>query len=213
VSAGAPRSMAEHDLVWYAAYGSNLLSERFGYYITGGSMPGRSVVHAGTRDPTPPLASRTWRVDHQLAFGGRSARWEDAGVAYLDPEPGSGSAVVRLWQVTLQQFEDIAAQENRLVPGELTVDVDEVIQAGSVNLDAGGYSRVLNCGSLDGCVVLSFTAAENREPVSPGAAYLNVVGRGLVECGMSVSEASGYLAAAAGVSLAWSVEQIEAELC
>ena len=67
--------------VWYAAYGSNLLSERFGYYITGGAMPGRTVAHAGTRDPTPPSANRPWRGAHPLAFGGQSGRWEDAGGA------------------------------------------------------------------------------------------------------------------------------------
>jgi len=198
--------------VWYAAYGSNLLAERFGYYITGGAMPGRTVAHAGTRDPTAPSASRPWRVGHQLAFGGCSVRWENAGVAYLDPRPGSGTAVVRLWQVTLQQFEDIAAQENRLSPGELTVGLDEVVERGGVDLDAGGYSRVLHCGSVQGCEVLTFTATENRDPSAPGAAYLSVVGRGLVECGMSVSEASRYLLAAPGVSESWSIAEIEATL-
>ena len=48
--------------VWYASYGSNLLAERFGYYLSGGALPGQEVGHIGARDSTPARASATWAV-------------------------------------------------------------------------------------------------------------------------------------------------------
>ncbi|CCH80358.1 hypothetical protein BN12_90013 [Nostocoides japonicum T1-X7] len=42
------------DLVWYAAYGSNLSLERFHCYVAGGRPPGGRHTYPGCRDASPP---------------------------------------------------------------------------------------------------------------------------------------------------------------
>ena len=198
--------------VWYASYGSNLLAERFGYYLSGGALPGQEVGHIGARDSTPARASATWAVPHALHFGGDALRWGGGGVCFIDPRPGSGTAVVRLWNVTREQFDDVAAQENGLEPGSLDVDHDAAIDAGHLDVHERRYGRVLYCGRYEGDPVFTFTGHELRANSAPGDAYMTVVARGLVECGLSPDEAAAYLMAAHGVPAGWSHAQIVALL-
>ena len=196
------------DRVWYAGYGSNLLAERFGYYLSGGSMGQQTVGHAGARDATPATANRAWRANHELCFGGESRRWDGGGVAFVNSEPSSGECVVRLWQVTAEQFDDIAAQENQMRPGELVVDHAVAREVGHVDVADTWYGRVLWLGDVEGRAVLTFTCAAVRPTGPPAPSYLDVVGRGLLECGLDVDAAVEYLHAAPGVSESWTPANI-----
>lgn len=196
------------DRVWYASYGSNLLGERFGYYLSGGSMGQQTVGHIGTRDSTPATADRVWRARHELRFGGESKRWNGGGVAFVNSEPGSGECVVRLWQLTAEQFDDVAAQENQMRPGELVVDHEVARSAGHLDVADSWYGRVLWLGDLEGRAVFTFTCAAVRQSGPPARSYLDVVGRGLLECGLTVEDAAVYLHGAPGVSDAWTVTTI-----
>ena len=192
------------DRVWYAAYGSNLFADRFAVYLEGG-VYGGGRAHHGARDRAPAAGSRVIEVPHQLRFALHSERW-GGGVAFLDPAAGSGSAIVRCWDVTAEQFSDVAAQENGLVPGELDIDPVGVAAADGGVLDVTDrwYGRALHLGQIDGCPVLTFTCATNSPASSPGAPYVEVVGRGLLECGRPLDAVVAYLLAAPGVALGWS---------
>ena len=201
------------DRVWYASYGSNLLAERFGYYLSGGAMPlgdgsSQSGHHVGARDSTPASADMLWTVPHQLGFGGNSAQWGGGGVAHIDPEVGTGEAHVRMWQVTPDQFDDIAAQENGLAPGSLSVDHAAAVAHGHLDVSERWYGRVMYCGHVEGHPVLTFTGATLRAPSAPGPAYLRVVGRGLLESGVTIDNAVRYLLDAPGVGDVWSAGDI-----
>ena len=70
--------------VWYASYGSNLLRRRFMTYIQGGTPEGAAEGQVGCTDPTPPLDDRPVRIPHRLFFAGRSVKWENGGVAFIE---------------------------------------------------------------------------------------------------------------------------------
>ncbi|NOX31727.1 MAG: hypothetical protein GXP35_17035, partial [Actinobacteria bacterium] len=136
--------------VWYASYGSNLLRQRFEHYLTGGTFRGapQRGQHVGARDSALPTDDRAWRVPHGLRFAGESTRWSGGGVAFLDPAVGSGEAVVRMYRITAAQFSDVAAQENGLRPGDLSVDVDALVANGGQDISDRWYGRGLYLGDV-----------------------------------------------------------------
>jgi hypothetical protein len=194
--------------VWYAAYGSNLLAERFHQYLVGGTYGAAAGQHAGARDPALPRQSRVIEVPHQLRFGRESTRW-GGGVAFLDPVQGSGRALLRCWDVTAQQFSDVAAQENGLAPGDLEVDVARVVEAGAVEVADRWYGRAVALGELDGRPVVTFTCSEVPDASAPGQPYLEVIVGGLLESVALATEAvADYLHACPGVADAWSLDRL-----
>ncbi len=201
-------------LVWYAAYGSNLWSARFLTYLTGGPVPlspaGR--VQDGARDPSPPQADTPARLPGRVLFGRSSSGWGGGGIAFLDPaashpapgDPtpgGSGGDQVlgRLWLITVDQFADVASQENgHPLPAE-AADPTALEGGGHLDVGPGWYGRLLHLGAgPDGHPILTFTcpdpAAVPRHPAHP--AYREVIARGLIETwGLTAAEAEGYIAA------------------
>ena len=102
------------DLVWYAAYGSNLWPERFACYLTGGTAPGSTTASPGARNPAPARATEASKCDHERFYAGESRRWHGGGVAFLATDPGDHNTPLRLYLITTEQFEDVFAQENGL---------------------------------------------------------------------------------------------------
>lgn len=203
----ADRAAVNHR-VWYAAYGSNLLAERFHRYLVGGSYGDSDREHVGARDPAAPRDARILEVPHQLRFGRESSRW-GGGVAFLDPRSGSGGAVVRCWDVTSQQFGDVAAQENGLLPGELEIDIEAVVETGSVDLADRWYGRALLLGELEGRPVVTFTCAEVPVVSTPGQPYLEVIVRGLLEAeALTVDQVPAYLHSCPGVAAGWGLGRL-----
>lgn len=192
-------------LVWYAAYGSNLLRSRFVTYLRGGPVPGSGRIQAGSRDDADPRDAAPYQFDQPLIFGQRASGWGGGGVCFVDPDPDPdpGRAQPRItsgraWLVTAEQLSDIWAQENGLAVGT-DLDLEAVMAAGSVDVGTGWYRRLLSLGELDGHPVLTFTCASAPELNPADPSYLGVVGHGLRETwGWSPEEAASYLAACPG---------------
>src|SRR5690349_14645403 len=137
----APRHpSATDDLVWYVAYGSNMSSDRLGYYLEGGRAPGASRDSDGARDRTPPRDRRPVGLDGSVYFARRSETW-GGGVAFYDPDtPGTTAAVAHL--VTVGQLSDIAHQEARRQPGT-DIDLAAVLDSGRSSVGAGWYDTLV----------------------------------------------------------------------
>ena len=198
------------DAVWYASYGSNIAPERFALYIDGGSLQGVAdkAAHRGARDSSAPMATALDRVPHRLVFAGHSSRW-GGSPAFLHLEPGSGSAVIRRWLVTAEQFEDVAAQENGMEPGSLAIDIDALVAAGVLDITDRWYGKALCLGEVDGHPVVTFTGTRAGLDVgAPSSSYLGTIVGGMAEGGMSTDEIVATILEADGVVPAWTAGSI-----
>jgi len=217
--------------VWYGSFGSNLCSERFRCYLRGGKVEGMSVEQPGARDPTVPFAVPPTKscpttsivVPHRIFFAKVSPWWSNGGVAFLDvsteEKDESFHSTLRCWRITLDQFNDVFAQENGLHPREEAAEKvrfssEEVIElartkSGSHRIRDGawyGYVRALGFAEADELEpILTFTlppheleairagAVDDVNPPSPG--YHDVIARGLCELGLERETADEYLRA------------------
>lgn len=205
-------------LVWYAAFGSNLLRARFNAYLTGGPVPHRpdGGHQDGGRDPAPPRADCRFALPHRLRFAGSSRSWGGGGVAFIDPEPGPGASCLgRLWLITAGQLADVARQENGLAAPP-PIDLDEVVTAGHVDLEGGWYRRLLHLGpGPEDRPVLTVTCdRSDRHALRPAhRSYLRVVGLGLMETwDLDPPTAAAYLAGSAGNAASVDTAALAADL-
>ena len=144
--------------VIYAAYGSNLLTERLLAYIKGGSFRG-ITSHTGCPDKTEPVSLGWKKVPYRVYFGKHSNPW-GGGVAFLYPEIEPNPeyhAVVRLWKMTREQYECVKSQEG------------------------SWYEKEINLGTFDGLDILTFTSEEKFSYNPPSKLYLDVLKEGLKE--------------------------------
>jgi len=215
-------SLQKHVSVWYACYGSNLLQARFNCYLRGGQVPGMSKPCVGARDPTLPSASFFNWVLYSVFFAyANESTWGfgggvmfDLSSKHKDEENGVNKhrkSCMRLYRVTLQQFNDVVAQENGYHPpmparNRLTRALLEEFRKGEEGsyrrmFDEGEYPAVGYLGDHDGLPILTFTCpTEDVEkflsgeiPCAPPAKnYLKVLCKGLVEGGLSEEEAEEY---------------------
>ena len=197
-----------YERVWYGAYGSNVLEERFLRYIEGGSYAPQQPPHVGARDtqgpgPKSPLVHGPW----SLSFGYKSERW-GGGVAFLDPD-FSQRACIRCWDVTDQQFMDIAAQENGLQPGEVDVDIAGLKDSGELIIGDTWYSRIVYLGEYLGQPVMTFTSPKPVEAHAPGESYLSVILNGFLEAAPGqLDQHLDRLMRADGVDCGWTRETL-----
>lgn len=88
-------------MIWYVAYGSNLLFARFRRYLD------------RCTDPSDPADQRRVTIPHPRYFAREwSDRWGLGGVAFLDADV-AGESLGRAYLVTEQQFEEVHAAEGR----------------------------------------------------------------------------------------------------
>src|SRR5689334_10989150 len=106
---------APDDLVWYAAYGSNLDPDRFGCYLRGGRPPGATRDYPGTRDRSPAREVRAAELPGRLVFAWDSPTW-GGGIAFYDPD-GVDSVLAAAYLLTRRQFADVLEQEMWREPG------------------------------------------------------------------------------------------------
>jgi hypothetical protein len=147
------------EYVLYAAYGSNLLTERLLTYIKGGKFRGLPKWHTGCPDKTEPVSLGWKRIPYRVYFGGYS-RWWHGGVAFLSTEIEPNTeyhAVVRLWKMKREQYECVKSQE-----GE-------------------SYAKEIKLGTLDGLEILTFTSEKKLNYNPPSKLYLDVLKEGLKE--------------------------------
>jgi histone deacetylase 6 len=82
-AADAPAGASSNPSVWYASFGSNIVSERFACYLEGGRIEGMIRDMPGSRDPSPPTEWRRWDdLPHRLFFAHSSPTWDGGGVAF-----------------------------------------------------------------------------------------------------------------------------------
>lgn len=99
------------NLVWYAAYGSNMLEERMMCYINGGFFRNQGRKHNPCHDTTAPRAKMTYEIPYDMYYGNQSGSWEGMGVSFLDgSKPGKAYGVAYL--ITEEQFEHLYREEN-----------------------------------------------------------------------------------------------------
>ncbi len=158
--------------VIYAAYGSNLLKERFMVYIKGGLYRGEE--YKGCEDKTEPISLGWMYVPHRLYFAKNSKRWNGKGIAFLTCEKESNPeyhAIVRLWKITEEQFECVHKQEGK-----------------------GWYHEILTLGEKDGLTIKTFTGCWMDNINLPSEEYLDVIKKGLKETtGWTDQEIEKYL--------------------
>ena len=144
--------------VIYAAYGSNMLKERLLAYINGGRYYNHDYI--GCKDKTDPIFRGWIYVPHRLYFAKESPRWENKGVAFLDVSLEKNPeyyAIVRLWEITKEQYECIREQEGIW------------------------YSEELLLGEIEGLKIITFTGDYVNEKNEPSDEYLNIIKKGIKE--------------------------------
>lgn len=199
------------ELVWYAAYGSNLKRERFDLYLTGGDLGGPEGSHEGSRNRSPAQGDLGLTIPYALYFAMASSRWDGGGVAFVGQHPNHDADTrARAYLIPLGQFEDVLAQENRAKTR--TVDPAQVEREGRVHVHEGWYGVVVSCGRWAERPVLTFTAPWDIGDVTPRAPapkYLRTMGEGLSEAfGLTLAEAARYLAGKPGVAGAYSIDDL-----
>lgn len=198
--------------VWYVAYGSNLALDRFRCYLRGGRPAGGRREYPGCRDARDPASIITLHVSGGLVFAGSSTVW-GGGMAFFDRR-APGRVACRAYLISAEQFADVAAQEMRRPPGgdfarELQGMLTEVESL--TTLGSGHYATVVRLGVHAGSPLLTVTHEDVADlvPAAPSAAYMSQISIGLHEAHLWGAERIGtYLAPAAGVGSAWTVDQI-----
>jgi hypothetical protein len=194
--------------LWYVAYVSNLLLERFRCYLAGGRPVGGNRTYAGCRDGRDPRAIIATEIPGRLYFAGRSRMW-GGGMAFYDVR-GTGRVAARAYLITVAQFSDVTAQEMRRPPGA-DLDVTGIGVDGYHTLGPGFYETVVGLGSREGLPMMAITAGERADQalVPPSRSYLRTIAAGLREAHRwSPARIGAYLASAPGVAGRWTAEQI-----
>lgn len=180
-------------LVWYVSYGSNMAAGRFDCYLRGGIPSGGRWRYPGCRDPRPARADRAVFVDGAIYFAGRSPTW-GGGMAFLNTQ-APGRTPARAWQITVEQFADVCAQEMRHAPGCVEVPLGRLTSTGRHRLGPGRYETLVHLGDLDGLPMITFTSPDRvRPPNPPSSPYLAMIVAGLGEThGWSPEQARRHL--------------------
>ncbi|MEO3825225.1 histone deacetylase [Actinomadura sp. B10D3] len=196
--------------LWYVAYGSNLVRERFACYLSGGRPRGGARHHTGCRDPRPARAEQSITVPGGIYFAHTSQTW-GGGMAFYDPDL-PGRAAARAYLLTRRQFCDVLSQEMRRDTGT-DHDLSEAVAHGRQRIGPGRYETVLKVGERAGRPMLTFTSPAPAPPNPPSASYLAMLGHGLREAhGWPPERAASYLAGRPGAHGHWTPRDIAALL-
>uniref|UniRef100_A0A0A8YM31 Rpd3 n=1 Tax=Arundo donax TaxID=35708 RepID=A0A0A8YM31_ARUDO len=203
------RSVLSRTYVWYASFGSNMWKPRFLCYIQGGKAEGMSIPCCGSHDTSLPRGTMWKTVPHRLLFG-RSFTpcWGTGGVAFLNPEINCNEeSYVCMYKITLEQFNDVLFQENRLVledgqDGNVEYPDSPLIGSSEMEfmstnqalhlepIKDSWYSNVLYLGKEDDLPILTMTCPSSdielfksgELPLAPPSkTYAGTLIRGLVE--------------------------------
>jgi len=137
----------------------------------------------GARDSTPPAQSSWAQVPYRLTFGLESQRWNGGGVAFLDTARTDLPTIVRAWDITVEQFEDVCMQENR---GTVGTSLNwHALANGPLDLAGSAwYRHVLPVAVADlpnEQPALTFTSPEPVPQNSPDELYLDTIRIGLAD--------------------------------
>lgn len=159
------------DYVWYVAYGSNMLYDRFICYIEGGSYDG-SRPHPPCNDTTPPVAVKPIEIPYDMYFGNTSEYWDYGGVSFLDTSK-EGHALGVAYLITREQFNHVAKREN----------------AGRFPNGTGfWYENIISLGKMDGYEMITVSNKKLRDKNEPCERYLNTLKKGIKENWSEISD-------------------------
>lgn len=146
--------------VWYVGYGSNLLRERFLYYILGGQFPLGGSKAQKCSDSSLPTGDRTCIIHHALYFARSASHWKNGGVAFILPDEDESSHTYgRMWKITEEQFLHIRVQEGRT-----------------------WYDKKIPLGQDEnGIPIWTITSTSTLKPNKPSDNYLKTIVAGLKE--------------------------------
>lgn len=153
------------NLVWYAAYGSNMLQERMMCYINGGKFRHQGRDHSPCADKAAPRAKVAYAIPYDMYYGNKSGSWENRGVSFLDSsKPGKAYGVAYL--ISKEQFEHLYREEN----------------GGSVpRADSTWYTSKLKVGEFKNIPVMTVTNHLVLPKKIASNRYLQVLMEGLSE--------------------------------
>ena len=181
--------------IWYVAYGSNLLADRFESYILGCGDDAVWGGHRGSADATLPAGDRQVVVPHPVYFGGHSRRWNGA-CCFCPVEPLGDDrlpVVGRAWLVTWGQMVDIVAQENGLPTSAATLP-DLVPEPGAaVRVLDGVIDLLLGMDDIDDHPACTLASSNLPPAAPPSPSYRQVLAAGMAEMGLAPEVAERHL--------------------
>lgn len=186
--------------IWYASYGSNLNEQRFLTYIEGGKPPGSTRTYDGCDDKALPEEDIAIRFNGRPHFALTSSVWR-GGIAFMDDQSEEGSGLGRAYLISVDQFDQVVAQENGgSSKGAEPVPLEQTLSKGREVTGDGPYETMVHVGDYQGAPVITFSAPftsqeamtnsgsvirnKVRLPVrsnKPSAAYVRMIGAGLNE--------------------------------
>jgi hypothetical protein len=189
-----------NDLVWYAAYGSNINMNRFLCYIRGGTPKGLDKIYNGAKDKTLPQRNTKIIIPAEIYFANSSSTWQNGGVAFLkNLSCNSAETLGRIYLITKEQFVDVLRQETHR--DEIALDFDRAIHENYVFIERSWYGRILFLGEQDGHPIFTFTNERDLQPNKPSQAYLKTIVEGLKDLfNLSNDEIVCYFLEKTGVS-------------
>lgn len=186
--------------IWYATYGSNMNVSRFRCYIEGGQTEGMRKQCVGANDKSL-FKEIMWKTfPHQLFFGrDNTATWGPGGVAFLHPKSNfQEKTYMRLYKITLEQFNDVFYQENISsydmgrplfdFTALQTIETEKCISVEFVQ--RGWYHNILYLGKENDIPILTMTCTfsdvDNFKsgvfPINPPSKeYTNTLVKGMLE--------------------------------
>ncbi len=147
-------------LMYYVAYGSNMLNERFMNYVKGGLCRFNGKYYNSCKNISEPLKSIKVNIPYDMYFSKSSSKWNESSVCFLD-DSKSGFAYGKGYLITKEQFDDIQKQERIY-----------------------WYGKIINLGEIDGFQAYTFTNNEilsHKGYESISKEYLKVLKLGLKE--------------------------------
>lgn len=201
--------------VWYATFGAGIDKDRFRRYIEGGTPEGSRRVLVGCRDKTPPVKDMFISLPYELYFSGESLSWlAGGGMANLAVKRSAKThTIARAYLITVEQFEDIAAQEN-FQSKPLRLPMTKAINTGHAiigNVEGDRtYDVLLYCGERERTPVFSLTSLRPRLGYAPPSpSYTQFLCKGLSQNPkFSAQSAIDYLASRPGIAGNYSKEAI-----
>jgi len=201
------------EYVWYLSYGSNLNKHRFYCYILGGQPPGSMETEKGCKDATVSVHVRGKTIPHEMVFAGTSTRWNNKGVAAIDPKKDPTTLTYgRMYLITKDQFFDLIKQENYIplnqkVDWTLPTEGEEKIL-----LPQNWYGKLLHLGDEEGYPIYTFTILEDFNEIQinpPDGSYIKIIQKGLEESHIfSLWEVEKYFMQLRGIKGYYSREEL-----
>lgn len=152
------------DLVWYVAYGSNLLEERFLCYINGGKFRDCGRELEKCLDLSPVRAKMLYELPFDMYYGKQSGSWDGMGVSFLDVTK-KGKAYGIAYLISKEQYEHLCKEEN----------------GGKAPEYSSWYNQRFNLGTFDGIPVVTLTNKGVVKKNLPSPRYMEVLTEGLRE--------------------------------